>query len=332
VGKTGDVGQLRLYIECQRVHVSGYFEEQSQLAQEGVQYLDKHPDAPLRLLLAIAQVHYDAGKSSGDAAWFDQSLNIGQRMIDRAKTPREEATGRHFVGISLPLRQRDQRKQQLRQAMELVQHRPEGDREEAELLGRIMGSLAEELGRGTDEERQEAKSLFERRLKLNETQKVGDPRGLAMTHGGLGRLAFYGKPQDIPTARQHFQKDLEISEAIGDLQGQIQMHSLLGACALAENDLSAAQGHYEQSWELSRAPISRFFAGAGLISCYARSHQNQPLQDMVRQLLALAEQRGIPVVCRDEIAAALAECPSECQDRNSQRLLDIARGQDESEA
>jgi hypothetical protein len=84
-----------------------------------------------------------------------------------------------------------------------------------------MGSLAEELSRGDQDDRREARQLFEGRLQFNETHQVGDPRGQAMTHGGLGRLAFFYEPKDLAAAARHFRKDLEISEAIGDQQGQI---------------------------------------------------------------------------------------------------------------
>ena len=81
-----------------------------------------------------------------------------------------------------------------------------------------------------------------------------------MTHGGLGRLAFFYEPKDLATAAFHFQKDLDISEAIGDKQGQIQMHSLLGACALEEDDVDTALRYYHdvlsQSTALNLLPVT----------------------------------------------------------------------------
>jgi hypothetical protein len=195
-----------------------------------------------------------------------------------------------------------------------------GETQDFELMGRIMGSLAEDLSRGSAEDRREARELFERRLHLNETHQVGDPRGQAMTHGGLGRLAFFHEPRDLATAVYHFQKDLEISEAIGDQQGLIQMHSLLGACALEEDDVAQALHHYERSWELSQHATSQFFAGTGLIACYGRTGDRRSFEQVVDRLLALADD-GVPSGCAEDLAAALTACPPEWLENGADRLL-----------
>jgi tetratricopeptide (TPR) repeat protein len=323
VGQSSTVEAERLDIECRRAHLTGRLEDHTRVANAGDAYLHEHPDCPTRLLLSIAQIHYDAGRSSGERSWFDRSVQIGQRIIDSAQSARDEAIGRHFVGISLPRGQRDDRLHQLREALRLMEAEPD-DGKDFELLGRIMGSFAEELSRGTAEDRQQAKQLFERRLELNETHQVGDPRGQAMTHGGLGRLAFYYEPKDIATAAFHFQKDLDISEAIGDQQGQIQMHSLLGACALNENDLEKASDHYQRSWELSRHAINQFFAGAGLLSCHGRKHERDQFYGVVRRLLALADD-GVPEICADDLVAALKACPPDLVNEEVEQLLDMAQ-------
>jgi len=198
------------------------------------------------------------------------------------------------------------------------------DAEAFELLGRIMGSLAEEFSRGNAQERQEAKDLFERRLRLNDVHKIGDARGQAMTHGGLGRLAFFYEPKDIATAALHFQKDLEISEAIGDQQGQIQMHSLLGACALENDEVEKALEHYQRSWDLSRAPISRFFAGIGLLSCHSRKMQGEQFDEVIRQLLELARD-GVPDACAEDLVTVLTSSPSDLCSEEAEQLLKIAK-------
>jgi tetratricopeptide (TPR) repeat protein len=300
-------------------------DEHKRVANAGAAYLDEHPDCPTKLLLSIAQVHYDAGRSTGDRSWFERSLEIGQRIIDEAKSVRDEAIGRHFVGISFPRDQRDERRHQLREALRLMEEEADGV-EDFELLGRIMGSLAEELSRGNAEERQEAKELFERRLRLSEVHKIGDARGRAMTHGGLGRLAFFYEPRDIATAAFHFQKDLDISEAIGDHQGQIQMHSLLGACDLEDEEVEKALEHYQRSWDLSRAPINRFFAGVGLLACHIRKRQREPLDAVIRQLLDLAHD-GVPEACAEDLVAALSSCPSDLFSAEAEQLLDIAQAE-----
>jgi tetratricopeptide (TPR) repeat protein len=323
IGELARVEAERLDIECREAHLSGHGEDHVRLAQAGDAYLRGHPDCPTGLQLSIAQAHYDAGKSTGDRAWFSRSLEIGRKIIDEAKSVRDEATGRHFVGISLPRDQRDKRRRQLREALRLMEAES-SSREDRALLGRIMGSLAEELSHGSAKDRREAKRLFERRLKLNETHQVGDPRGQAMTHGGLGRLAFFHEPKDIATAVRHFERDLEISEAIGDRVGQVQMHSLLGACALEEDDIERATDHYQRSWQLAKYPINQFFAGVGLISCHARRMQTDEFHKVVRRLLEIA-QDGVPQSCAEDLVAALASCPPDVLDARSQELREIAQ-------
>jgi tetratricopeptide (TPR) repeat protein len=320
---SGDVAAVeaeRLDISCRQAHLSGGLKDLTELAERGAAYLRRTPECGPRLRLSIAQVHYDAGKQSGERSWFDRSLEIGSEIIARASSAQDEAIGRHFVGISLPRTRREERRQQLRSALRLMDTDDVGD---YALLGRIMGALAEELSRGSADDRREAKALFERRLRLNETHGVGDPRGEAMTHGGLGRLAFYYEPRNIRVAKHHFQKDLDIAEAIGDQQGQVQMHSLLGACALEEDHLDLATDHYQRSWELSRGCIDQFFAGVGLLTCHVQKEQPVEFQGVVERLLALADE-GIPDICADDLVAALTACPSSMANFETKRLLELA--------
>ncbi|MCG8586420.1 MAG: AAA family ATPase [Pirellulales bacterium] len=322
-GQQAQVEACRVEIDCRRAHVTGQAEDHARVANAGAKYLQQQSDASTRLMLAIAQVHYDAGKSSSDRTWFDRSLEIGREVIAGAETPRDEAAGRHFVAISLPYDADEERRSELRRALSLMEAEPE-DTKDFELLGRIMGSLAETLTRGTAEDRSEAKRLFESRIELNQKHHVGDPRGQAMTHGGLGRLAFYYEPQDLDQAVMHFAKDLEISEAIGDQQGQIQMHSLLGACALGRDNIPVATTHYQQSWDLAKHPINKTFAAAGLLACYGRAHEKQGFDAMTRELLSLTDD-GVPPVCQEELLKALTSCPHELFDAQTEELLARAR-------
>lgn len=327
IGRLDAIEVERLFLQCQRAHISGQFDQFAEVANLSKIYLDAHDDPPARLMLAVAQVHYDAGKTSGDASWFENAHEMGKQMIARAKTPLEEAIGHHVVGISLPLTQRSLRQQELRNALQLVDQDRSKRHEDAEAVGRIIGSLAEELSRGTTDERETAKELFERRLNLNEEYKIADPQGQAMTHGGLGRLAYFSADKDIETARHHFEKDLEISEAIGDLQGQVQMHSLLGACALEENDAELALSHYRRSRELSHDTISRVFANTGLLACYARTKDLERVQEISRDLLGMAEQVNFPDTCAETICNDLEAVGEESLHDESRRLLAIARKQ-----
>ena len=131
-------------------------------------------------------------------------------------------------------------------------------------------------------------------------------------------------PQDVVTAAFHFSKDLEISEAIGDQQGQIQMHSLLGACALELHDVEGALTHYRRSWDFSEHAINKFFAGAGLLSCYALSNKNEAFQEVVSTLRPLTDE-PIPEMCAQELVGPLSSCPEEMRTAEVQQLLNAAK-------
>lgn len=332
IGQMDAIEMERLYIKCQRAHMSGNHQQLEEVSNLAKIYLDAHDSASVPLMLAIAQVHYDAGKTSGEPAWFAKSLEIGRQIIDRAQTPLDTAIGHHVVGISLPLTQRDERRRELRTAMELIDQDSDDSFQHAETLGRILGSLAEELSRGSAEQRDEARKLFERRLELTEQYKIADPQGQAMTHGGLGRLSFFTEVKDIKTARFHFEKDLEISEAIGDVQGQVQMHSLLGACALEENDLESALSHYEMSFDLSHDTISKVFALSGLLRCHAGRQAIEQLQAAASQLLESAKLVKLPEVCAETIVTVLEQVDADLLCDDSRKLQLLAQSQLSAEA
>jgi len=322
LGGANSIVPERLYVECLKTHVTGQSEDHRRAAEAGASFLEKSADCPTRLLLAIAQVHYDAGKSSGDPHWFDRSLEIGFRLIDESRSPQDQAAGRHFVGISLPPDEAQERRVQLRQALEIIASVSE-ERASLELLGRILGALASELSHGSQDDQQEARSLWQRRLTLIDQHQIGDLRGQAMTHGGLGRLAFFGEPQDLATAKFHFEKDLELSNAINDQQGQIQMHSLLGACSLQEGDTASALEHYEQSWSLAKDAASRCFAGAGLLKCYVRKRDRENVVATAGTLLTLARQDGVPASCKPDLLTSLEAIPSDWADTATDALREI---------
>jgi len=325
IGQGASVDEDRLRIACEKTHLTGEASDHARVAEAGAAYLREHRDCSSQLLLRIAQAHYDAGKSTGNQVWFEQSLAIGRRMIEHAQSVHDEALGHHFVGISLAPADRLNREKSLRRALELISGEVDADEkaspEDLELLGRILGSLAEELSYGGEAAAREAKELFQRRLRIYATNRIGDAPGLAKTHGGLGRLAFFGAPRDLTTAREHFQKDLEISEAIGDIQGQTQMHSLLGACALEEGDFDSASAHYQRSWELARHTVNRFFAGAGLLKCHASQRRWADFGELAKQLIEFAEAEGMPATCAEAIRDAIAACPVEHHQDDTRALL-----------
>jgi tetratricopeptide (TPR) repeat protein len=328
LGLSEEGAELRLIIQAQRAHVTGDPELRARAARDGAQHVDRRADPSIELLLATGQAHYDAGKSKGDGTYLSEAARFGQRIVERASTPVEEAAGHHLVGVSLPLSDREGRIRELERALELLEGYERDDADATRLLGRVLGSLAEERMRGGDaEESVQARAILERRLELLTTSGVGDPRGLAMTHGALGRLALLVEPRDLRRAREHFEKDLEMSEAIGDRDGQVHMHSLLGACALEDGAMDLAREHYLASWRLSSDGVSRIFAGAGLLRTHAAQGDLAAVADVVTALTeALPRQAAsLPAEAAKALSVALGMLPdearSEAVDRLSKRLL-----------
>jgi tetratricopeptide (TPR) repeat protein len=189
-----------------------------------------------------------------------------------------------------------------------LEHSTAEDREASRWFGRIVNSLAKELAKGTAEQRDEARRLFECRLQLDAQRQLGDLRGTAMAVAGLGRLAWYGEPRNVARAEEYFTRNLEISEAIGDIMAQVKMHSLLGACALEKGDLDRALTHYRRSWDLAGDPGERYFAAVGLLWCYQRQDRPDRFEGMAQEILDLLNREKIPAECESQLQAVLKIC------------------------
>ena len=61
-----------------------------------------------------------------------------------------------------------------------------------------------------------------------------------MTHGGLGFFSFFGKPQDLESARFHFEKDLELATQINGEIGMSKMNSMLSQIDIIEAKIDSA--------------------------------------------------------------------------------------------
>ena len=249
-------------------------------------------------------------RGSHDRKWHEEAIRLGGQVVAQPASPHEEAQARHIMAISQPLDRRADRIAELRRAYGLLADAKAEDREASRWLARIVNSLAEELGKGAAEDWPEAKRLFEFRLQLDQQRQLGDLRGVAMALAGLGRLEWYNEPRDIPSAEKHFQRDLEISEAIGDVVGQVKMHSFLGGCALEKNDLEHAIAHYRQSLELANAPIDQYFAHVGLLRCYQRQNLPDPFEDTAKRLLDLVEREGLSFDDEDQLRSVLEAIPA----------------------
>jgi tetratricopeptide (TPR) repeat protein len=312
-------------IRCQEAQVASQGDERAQAAAEGLAYLKEHPGAPARLVLAVAQLCYDVGHRSHEPRWYEDAARLCQQIVAHPASPQEEAEARHIMAVSQPYERRAERIAELRKAYGLLEHAAAEDREASRWFARIVTSLAKELSKGTADERSEAKRLFECRLQLDAQRQLGDLRGTAMAVAGLGRLEWYTEPKNVATAEKYFQRNLEISEAIGDIIAQVKMRSLLGACALEKDDLEQALTHYQRSWELAGDPIDRCFAAVGLLRCYQRQNRPDQFESMAQQLLGLLEREKIPFDCESQLQAVLKTCPVKSRGEAVRKLWDLTQ-------
>ena len=146
-----------------------------------------------------------------------------------------------------------------------------------------------------------------------------------MALAGLGRLQWYPEVKNVAAAENYFGRSLEISEAIGDIIGQVKMHSLLGACALEKDDLPRALAHYERSWELAGDTIDRCFAAIGLLRCYQRQKCPDRFEDIAQQLLGLLQSEKIPVDCEAPLRAVLEGCSPESKSEAIGKLRELVQ-------
>ena len=151
-----------------------------------------------------------------------------------------------------------------------------------------------------------AQSLFQLSLDLKNQAEIRDLPGLARTHGGMGRLAFFAQPPDLEAARVHFEEDLRLSEQIGDRRGISKMHSLLGAVALKQGRGEDAERHYRRSIAENVDRIDVCLSLAGLLDRVRASGDAAAFATLAE------EARGhdfsdLPPFARDELARALAE-------------------------
>jgi tetratricopeptide (TPR) repeat protein len=258
----------RLRLTCFEAHITGTKEKLETAFERGQQYLQRNEDPPSTIVKAVAQVAYDLGTKTKEREYFNEAVRWGRHLVEHGDSQRIHAEGHHFIGVALPRKPqyREERRKHLEEAYQLLKNIPGEDQEALRLQGHVMNSLAELLveDEPSEEERIRARDLYERRIEINERHKLGDLQGLAMSHGGLGRLFLYNE-SDPEAAREHFEEDLQLAEELGDVGGQVQMHSHLGECALALGNLEEAHRQYEQSLNKADSWVSECFALAGLI-------------------------------------------------------------------
>lgn len=302
-----DLERELLLIECHESHVEGG--DRVATAARALEQLDANPDSPFDIHTVTARACYDAGIDTRDQKWFAKAVTVGQHIVDRFDAPLQKAEGHHFIGIGLPRDEAMKQREHWQTAMQLIdQAEPTNDA--LRLKARIANSLAEQLSYAGDSERAAAKKLFETSIELKSRPEIRDVSGLAMSHGGLGRLAFFAKEPDYPTARTHFAENLRLSEQIGSLIGQTKMHSMLGACNLAEGIHSEAKRHYASAAQLASEYVDKVFALIGLIEVNAGLQQIEGTEESGDALTALIQTRLGELSAEDRKKNPVSAIPS----------------------
>ena len=317
-----EMEQEYFLINCDEAHVVGIHRDET--AQEGLSYIERYPDVPNEVLIAVARACYEAGADSGDQNHFEEAVRIGRLIIERAKTPFEQAEGYHFIGISLPTNQHRKRDENLRKAINILKTFSENDIQGQALLARIQNSMAEQLSYGSLEAKAEAEELFWKSIETKIRPELYDRPGLARSYGGLGRLAYFADSPDISTARIYFEIDLCFSEQLEDRTGRTKMHSFIGACDKAENKIDDAINHYQIAFDMAEGSIDKIYSAIGLIECYSVKGQKDEINNLGENLLSLAKEKGIPKSCASPILKIIKDCKDQKAEKWFEKLEAIA--------
>jgi len=286
-------------------HISG--QDRAIAAEEGLTFLQHTTSPAADIALLVARSCYDAGTDEEGQRYFVQAVRLGQLTANNPTASRlQQAEGLHFVGISLPASEPQQRESYLRQSLGLISDAPTEDITAQRLLARIHNSLARQLESTSPTK---AESFYQRSLEIKQRPKIRDLNGLAITHNGLGRLVLDCQPPDLETAIYHFQQSLTYAQEMGSPMDMSKSHSFLGLCARQQEDYTRAAEEYRQSYRLAQSPVDRGFAGAGLLESYAELGDKTNLSAFGQELAAqLVADGGVPTPCQDRLTSALEQC------------------------
>jgi len=304
------IGSNQQDLECLRLksdlaHISG--QERAIVADEGLAFLQDHGSQSVDTLLLIARSCYDAGIDEEEQKYFAQAIRLGQLVANNpVSSPIQKSEGLHFVGISLPVSKTAQRKNYLRQSLDLISNDSIENTKAQSLSARILNSLARQLENDNPED---AKSLYQQSLEVKQRSEIRDLNGLAITHNGLGRLALASRSPDLETATYHFKQSLSYAEEMGSPMDMSKSHSFLGLCANYQQNYQQALEEYDQSYRLAQSSIDKGFSGAGLLESYVRLGDKSNLSVFGKKIVAqILEDGGLPIACQDNMAAALKDC------------------------
>ena len=156
-------------------------------------------------------------------------------------------------------------------------------------------------------------------------RQLGDLRGVAMALAGLGRLEWYAEPKNVAAAEKHFQRNLEISEAIGDVIAQVKMHSLLGACALEKGDLEQAADSLSAVLAIGRRSDRPVLRRRWFAAVLPTAESPRSIRGHGATALGLARAREDPFRLREPIAGGAQDLPRGVQERGSKKTWDLTQ-------
>ena len=307
------IARTRALVACNQSHFDGHGRKGAVEIVGG--YIESYDPDDFEMHFLMLRALFDAGQSERDQVYFQRCYNYGAQCLARFESPLDQAVVRQFMGLSLPLDRREDRRGELEKARELVGDAWQSDTGAARIYAKILNSLADELSRGSAEDKARSGELYHKSIELKELPEISDTMGLAMSYGGLGRLEFFSDSPDYGRARAHFEKDLLYSQKIGNTVGVGKMYSFLGMCDYAQGKWAEAQDNFGQSLAGATSVLDKLFALAGLLQAAAQlgrveiiEERGQELADIVKGLAPERAGQSVISICRDELEKALDAC------------------------
>ena len=308
-----------LLVECKISMLEGKDFEVT--AHKCSQYLLRNPVTTDLDKLVFARAFYNARR-------FDETVMLAKEIIKICDNEYVLARAYHLLGISLSLDLSDERLSNLNKALETLENLPEKNIDQLKAIGEIHNSLGEEITKIAQKEpskKELAVKHFEESLKIKQLNEISDTPGLARTYGGLGRLEMYIQPVNIKKALDFFKKDLELSEQIGDLLGQTQMHSNIGKCYILLGQFEKAGLAYERSLDLAERPVDKIFALFGQLNVNDQSYSYGSRKKIVDELINIISEDGfiMPLFLENEIIRFIQTAGNKKSLDKLQKLLEL---------
>jgi tetratricopeptide (TPR) repeat protein len=258
----GDLEREGLLMACRQAHTGqeidlGPVRSAAERAVEGATL-----DSELAVAAARACIYLH--QELGGEALIPLAVRLGEKLAEQGEPGPDQARGHLFMAFGEPPSSRIQHLESALAEVSFASKDPQVLSTRAE----VLNALAETLSHGAARDESRAMGFFKESLEIQERPQLRDLPGMARSHGGMGRFYYYAEPPDPEMARPHLLEDLRISQEIGDLKGQSQMHSLLGGCALLEGRSEVATEHYGSALSLARRSGDVIFAGVGLVESF----------------------------------------------------------------